>query len=246
MSQWHRGEPLGAPEILDALGVHRRSGKIQIVADGDAYGFHIYRGQLIFGTSSQRTLRLGHLLLQRGAVQPMYLHEVLCGRRTVARDQALGSVLIRDGAITLEDLAAGIEEQAIEILSRVLALDGATFMYHGDEPIPPGIEIVPIVMEHVLTEAGKRHVQRASTFAMQRLLPPPDAQLRLAVQLALVSHKLTDAELLVALNVDRGTSTLDRLGTMLPLDQMTLRRTLISLIERGYLVTGEPPLRFER
>lgn len=238
-------EPLGAPEIMDVLGVRRRSGKIQIVSEGDAYGFHIFRGQMIYGTSSHRTLRLGHMLLQRGSVQPLYLHDILRGRKTVARDQALGTVLVRDGAVSLEDLAAGVEEQAIEIFSRVIALEGATYMYHEDEPVPSGLEIVPLDSDHIFAEATKRHVQRASMIVMQRLLPSASAELRLSVQLAVVSYKLTDAELLVALNVDRGSTTMERLGSTISLDQMTLNRTVISLIERGYIVAGEPPFRFD-
>ena len=245
MSIEFNGVSLGAPEILDALGIHRRSGKIQIVCESDAYGLHVFRGRVIYATSSHRSLRLGHLLLQRGSVQPNYLHDVLRGRRTVARDQALGSVLVREGAITVADLAAGIEEQAIQVLSRVLALERATFMHHGDEPIPLGIEIVPLETDQLLREAGRRHVEIVSAHVMERLLPASDVQLRINVQLALVSHMLTDAELLVALNVDRGSSCLDRLGSTLPLDQMTLKRTVISLLERGYIIAGEPPLRFD-
>ncbi|MCC6791354.1 MAG: DUF4388 domain-containing protein, partial [Thermomicrobiales bacterium] len=73
---------LGAVDILEVLGVQRRTGSFQIVCDGDAYGLHVQNGEIIFATSSHRTLRLGHLLLQRGAVQPIYLHDVLRGRKT--------------------------------------------------------------------------------------------------------------------------------------------------------------------
>src|SRR5215208_6232242 len=93
-------ELLDAVDILDVLGFHRRSGTFQVINADDAYGFHI----------------------QAGALEPIYLHDVLRGRRTIARDRALGGVLIRDGALSIEDLAAGIEEQAIEVLSRVIAL----------------------------------------------------------------------------------------------------------------------------
>ena len=59
-----------------------------------------------------------------------------------------------------------------------------------------------------------------------------------AVQLALISVKLTDPELLVALAVDRGTATVDGLAVTVPLDRLTLRRTIIGLMERGYLVVA--------
>lgn len=245
MTSEFSGAQLSATEILDALGIHRRSGKIQIVCDSDAYGLHVFHGRVIYATSSHRSLRLGHLLLQRGSVQPNYLHDVLRGRRSVARDQALGSVLVREGAISVDDLAAGVEEQAIQVLSRVVALEHATFMHHGDEPIPMGIEIVPLDTEHLVHEAGRRHLELVAAHVIQRMLPAPDVPLLLNVRLALVSYMMTDAELLVALNVDRGSSSLSRLTSMLPLEPMLLKRTVISLLERGYLIAGEPPLRFD-
>jgi hypothetical protein len=229
------GSRCGAAQVLDILGICRRAGKIQIVVDADAYAVHVSQGRILYATSTQRSLRLGHLLLQRGAVQPLYLHDVLKGRRTISRDAALGSVLVRDGAITLEDLAAGVEEQATEILARVLALDGATFVFSGEEPVPIGIEIVPLSVEKLMTNADRRVVERISQRLMQRLLPRRDERLRLSAQLALVSYLLTDAELLVALNVDRGNVTVELLEQSVQLAPLKLRRTIISLLERGYL-----------
>jgi hypothetical protein len=74
---------------------------------------------------------------------------------------------------------------------------------------------------------------------MQRLLPSPDSYLRLSTQLALISHQLTDQELLVALQVERSLMTLEQIGGALPLEPLTYKRTVISLLERGYL-TARP------
>ena len=141
------------------------------------------------------------------------------------------------------------EVETFEILSeegvsagtrRIVALTGATYLYHGEDPTPSGIEIVPMDTHAVLDEALVRHMNRASTRVMQRLLPPQDATLHLTVQIALVSYQLTDAELLVALHLDRATSSLRRMSESLPLDPLTLKRTLISLLERGFVARGEP------
>ena len=72
---------------------------------------------------------------------------------------------------------------------------------------------------------------------MQRLLPADQAVISLTVQLALVSYLLSDSELLIALQIAKGQSTLERLGNVLPLDPLTLKRAVISMFERGYLAT---------
>ncbi len=51
----------------------------------------------------------------------------------------------------------------------------------------------------------------------------------------MISHQLTDPELLVALQVERGLMTVEQVGYLLPLDALTFNRTIISLLERGYL-----------
>jgi hypothetical protein len=223
---------------LEALGLRRRTGKIHVIADGDVYGIYVDAGRIILATSSNQALRLGLLLLRRGLIEPLYLQDVLHGRRPQSERQALGRTLVQDGVISRADLAAGVEEQCVEVLSRFLDYDTATFIFVGDAPIVSGIEIVPLDTDHVLNQAAARQHERMATRAMDLLLPPSTVRLKLSVQLALISVKLTDPELLVALAVDRGTTTLDGLAVTVPLDRLTLRRTVIGLMERGYLVVA--------
>ena len=54
----------------------------------------------------------------------------------------------------------------------------------------------------------------------------------MTVNLALIAHQLTDAELLVALRIDRNRANLAALGATLPLDLISIKRTPIGLMER--------------
>ena len=229
------GPLLPVPYLLDLLAWRRASGKVQVVTDNDVYGIHIDHGQILAATSTHRTLRLGHLLLQRGAVEPVFLHDVLRGRRSIPVGRALGGVLLAEGAITVEDLAFTVEEQVVEILTRLLSLDRATFLLIADEPLPTGMRIVSLDTMRVLDAAVARQSERASSRAMSRLLPRADVPLAMTVNLALISHQLTDAELLVALQIDRNRANLAALGATLPLDLLTIKRTLIGLMERDFV-----------
>jgi hypothetical protein len=145
---------------------------------------------------------------------------------------------VQEGVITRADLAAGVEEQCVEVISCILDFDTATFIFAGDAPIVNGIEIVPLDTDHLLRQAAARQHDRMATRAMDLLLPPPAVRLKLAVQPALISVKLTDPEPLVALAIDRGTATLDGLAVTVSLDRLNLRRTVIGLMERHYLVAA--------
>jgi Domain of unknown function (DUF4388) len=231
---------------LEVLGLRRRSGKVQAVADGDVYGIHLDAGRIILASSSNQALRLGLLLLRRGLVEPLYLQDVLRGRRSLAQRQALGRTVVVEGIVSRADLAASVEEQCVEVISRMLDFDTATFLFAGDDPLPTGLEIILLDTDRLLQAAAERQQDRAATRAMDLLLPPASVRLRLVVQLALISVHLTDAELLVALAVDRGTATLDGLAVTVPLDRLTLRRTVISLMERGYLIVASSPFGVDR
>lgn len=231
---------------LDTLGLRRRTGRIQVVAHGDVYGLHVDAGKVLLATSSNQALRLGLLLLRRGLIEPLYLQDVLRDRRVAASRKALGRTLVTEGAITLADLASGVKEQCVEVISRILDFDAATFLFAGDDPLSNEIEIIPLDTNDLLSQAEERHHERMSMRAMDLLLPSGTVRLKLAVQLALISVHLTDPELLVALAVDRGTTTLDGLAVTVALDRLTLRRTVIGLMERGYLVVATSPYGIDR
>lgn len=226
---------LSISEIFDLLGFQRASGKIQITGGSESFSLFVDQGRILAAMSSLRTLRLGHLLLQRGAVEPVFLHDVLYGRRSLPGGRALGAALIEEGAVTRVELIETVREQIVEILARLISIEDATVLMIADAPLPDGIELVEFDTAKLIAEAHSRHGQRAAIRAMQRLLPAHDAELTLSVQLALVSYLLSDAELLIALHLDRARMSLDDLGESVPLDPMSLKRAVITLTERGYL-----------
>lgn len=222
-------------QLLDLIGLRRISGKIEIEGRNESCAFHLDRGRILAASSSQRTLRLGHLLLQRGAVEPSFLHDVLLGRRNLPRTSALGATLVAEGATTLAALIATVEEQIVEVLARAFAMDQPLIRVIADEPAPAGIERAPFDLDEVIAAADRVHARRLAIIAMKRLSPSPNAQLQMQTSLGVSSRHLSDAELLVALQVDKGGMTLDRLGVQLPLDPIDLRRAVISLMEREYI-----------
>ena len=233
-----RSHSFSAVQLHELLGAHRVSGKIQVTSGPDVYSLYVERGQILAATCSHRTLRLGHLLLQRGAVEPIYLHDVLVGRRSVPLGRALGGALIAEGAVTRAALLATIEDQISEVLSCIIGLENATIIVIADEPLPIGIERADFDTESLFDEADRRQTRRMMVRAMQRLLPANTHALVMAEQLGAISNQLSDAELLVALQIDKGSATLERLGTGLPLDPMKLKRILIGLMERGFIATA--------
>ena len=223
-------------EALEALGLRWRSGKFLALAGETSFGLHLDAGRIIFATSTQRSLRLGHLLLRLGAVRPSFLDQVLHGARVLSPSATLGRVLVREGAISRADLATGVEEQCVEVLSRMIDLPEATFLHVTGDPLPFEIEIVPLETDRVLTAAAIRSDNRSAIRAMQLLLPEPDERLIAIGRVGVAGRFLTDSELLVVLAVERGFNRLVDLCSNLPLDPLTVKRAVIGLLEQGHLV----------
>jgi len=220
------------PEVLELVGIRRLSGKVVIASRTDQFSLFVDSGAVVAATSSLRSLRLGHLLLQRSAIEPLYLYDVLIGRRSVSRSRALGGTLVAEGAITRTALLATVEEQVTEVMSRALSVPSPTVYVIADEPLPDGIERAPFAYDTLLAEADISATRRSQANAMQRLLPKPDQLLRVLAPLGVHSRSLSDRELLVALQIDLGGATLNRLGSLLPLEPIDLKRIVISLLER--------------
>mgnify|MGYP001796920600 CR=1 FL=1 len=63
---------------------------------------------------------------------------------------------MREGAISRADLASGVEEQAIEVLARIIDSPTATFVHVTNDPLPAEIEIVPLETDRVFRAAAIR------------------------------------------------------------------------------------------
>lgn len=220
---------------LDALGLHWRSGRLLAIAGETTFGVHLDAGRVILATSTQRSLRLGHLLLQIGAIRPSFLDEILHGDRSIDRTQALGRVLVREGAVSRADLATGVEEQCVEVLARMMETPGAVFLHVVDEALPSEIEIVPLETNRLLRAASVRADNRAAIRAMRRLLPDSNAILISTSPAAGRSRSLTETELAVAISVERGVNRLADLCASLEFDPLDVKRALIGLMERGII-----------
>jgi len=228
-------------EALDALGLRWRSGKFVARVGQASFGLHLDAGRIIFATSTQRSLRLGHFLLRLGVVRPSFLDDVLQGARVLSKSATLGRVLLREGAITRADLASGVEEQCIEVLARMIDSPCAAFIHVADDPLPAQIEIVPLETEHVFRAAAIRSDNHAAIRAMQFLLPEPEEILTSISRAGQSASSMTEIELLVVVSVERGLNRLVDLCSHLPIDPLTVKRTVIGLLERGHMMRSHRP-----
>ena len=227
------GVDIGA--ALDFLGMRRRTGKLTIIAEHEVIGIFLDRGRMVCATSSHDNARLGETLVRQGVLVPERLTRTLSDLEGASPRAALGAVLVADGLVSRRDLVMAVEEQCVDALARILCLHDAVVLFDAQEPPPTALEIVVVNTERALAEASRRRDDHLTRSALGRLSPHPDEPLALAVSIAEIALVLGDNEILVAVAINRTPRTLRQLTEHLEMDEMTVRRTLVRLQERGYL-----------
>lgn len=227
---------IGVSDLLYLLALRRQTGKLAISANGDEVNLFLDNGQLVVVTSSNMALRLGRMLVRMGFLQPGKLREALQVQEHLTHSQPLGSILIQNGYVSEAQLTRCVEEQCIEILSRVIAAQQGIFVYHAGATVSAQTEIVPLNADHIVIEATRR-TDELST--LRGLIPNEDAPLMLASRADFATDSLSDSEVFVVATLQAGASSLRELASRLAMDEVALWRTIIGMRERGLLVTGD-------
>ena len=231
---------IGVADLLYLLALRQQTGKLSVNANGDEVGLFIEQGRMILVTSSNMSLRLGKMLVRLEILTNERLRDALRHQEQSGRGRPLGTLLIEAGFITEQQLHRCVEEQCIEVLARVIAAEAGIFVFHRDARVAPKTEIVPLNSDRILLEATRRTDEM--TELMSRL-PDQDAPLMLAETVEQDAHLLVDNEIAVASELYGKASCLRELGDQVNIENVALWRTVIRMIEQGWVVSGMAPER---
>jgi hypothetical protein len=231
---------IGVADLLYLLALRQQTGKLAVNANGDEVGLFIEQGRMILVTSSNMSLRLGKMLVRLELLTNERLRDALRYQEQSGRGRPLGTLLIEAGFISEQQLHRCIEEQCIEVLARVIAADNGIFVFHRNARVSPHIEIVPLNSDRILLEATRRTDELTE---LRSRLPDPDAPLMLGETIEQDAHHLADTELAVASSFFGKASSLRELGSQANMDDVALWRTVVRMIERGWIVCGSAPER---
>jgi hypothetical protein len=222
-------------DLLYLLALRRQSGKLAVTSNGEEVSLYLNKGQLIFVSSSNASLRLGRLLTKMGFIDGERLQEALQSQEKGSRNQPLGQVLLKGGYISEAQLAECIEEQCIEVLARIISAQEGIFVFYPNAPAPPGTELVPLNADRILLDASRRTDELV---LLRELVPNERAPLELTETVDEIADLLSDAEVVIAAALKPGSASLADLCELGVMDELTLWRTLISMRERGLVIVG--------
>jgi hypothetical protein len=231
---------IGVADLLYLLALRQQTGKLSVNANGDEVGLFIEQGRMILVTSSNMSLRLGKMLVRLEILTNERLRDALRYQEQSGRGRPLGTLLIEAGFITEQQLHRCVEEQCIEVLARVIAAEAGIFVFHRDARVAPKTEIVPLNSDRILLEATRRTDEMTE---LKARLPESDAPLMLAETVEQDAHLLIDNEIAVASALYGKASSLRELGDQVNIEDVALWRTVVRMIDQGWVVSGTAPER---
>jgi hypothetical protein len=226
---------IGVADLLYLLALRQKTGRLSVVANGEEVTLAIDQGRMVHVTSSNMTLRLGKMLVRLEFLTSDRLRDALRRQEQMGGSRPLGSILIDGGYITESQLHQCVEEQCIEILSRVISADSGIFVFHADARIAARTEIVDLNSDRILLEATRRTDEMT---ALRERLPDDQAPLMLSANIDHDADTMNDTEIIVASALFGVTASMRDLGERVPIDDLTLWQTVIAMRDRGWIVAG--------
>lgn len=228
---------IGVSDLLYLLALRQQSGRLAVVSNGDEVSLFVEQGRMLLVTSSNASLRLGRMLVRMNILSSDRLREALRYQEQFGQGRPLGTILIERGFISESQLHRCVEEQCIEVLARVITTDTGVFVFHRNVRVSPLTEIVPLNSDRILIEATRR---TDDIIALRTMLPDEFAPLILGPNIDNDADRMSDHEIMVASAVHERPTNLRELTERLPLDDVTIWRTLVQMCERGCIIAIQP------
>ena len=226
---------IGAADLLYLLGLKQQSGRLSISANGDEVVVSLTRGRLSSIASSDPSLRLGRMLVRFGYLTPDGLRRVLQTQEQ-SSGGPLGKVLLDQGLLNQDQLTHSIEEQCIEILSKVIAAEVGVFVFTPGEVTTQANES-PLNADRIMLEATRRTDE---LLKLQSLIPDAETLLTIGPDLDALADTLTDAEVFIAATLQTSPATFHEIANRLSMEPSALWSTIVAMRRRSLLVEAKP------
>lgn len=118
-------------EVLQLLALAQATGRLELERAGERADVFLERGQPVFARTSGHSVRLGELLVHRGAVSAAAIQKAL--EAPAPPNQRLGERLVAAGAATPEQIQAAVREVLQRILYGLLLWRDGRFRFAPGE-----------------------------------------------------------------------------------------------------------------
>jgi hypothetical protein len=140
--------------LLQLLSNDQKTGVLRVTDSQNEAKIFIKGGIIVYASSSQEELRIGHFLIKNGAISKEDLHRCL----QLAKDskKKVGAILVREGHISVEILGKTLHHQVQEILYSLFGWKTGQFEF---KDVPLNVEgklVTKMNTMEIVLEASRR------------------------------------------------------------------------------------------
>ncbi|MDQ4064793.1 MAG: DUF4388 domain-containing protein [Actinomycetota bacterium] len=224
------------PDIFRLMSFAKKTGRVDITRSAGEGHVFFREGEVYFATSSLSKEPLGQKLVRMRALSEGQLMKALDQHK--ASGERLGTVLIKTGIVTPDQLEAAIRQQIEDAVFDLLRWELGEFSWEpGDEldvEIPIAVSVENLIMEASRRldefEVIKRKIPSGESILGMAPTPPEGA----------VEINITPDEWRILVLVD-GTRTVNEIGKMVGLDEFAAMRVLYGLVSAGLIELVSDP-----
>lgn len=144
------------PDILQLIGIQRKTGILTMENDDDTVTVQFVQGQVVGADTRLRKLEdlLGSVLVRTGRITDAQLREVLAIQRETL--QRLGYVLVKSGCLSEDDLRDALRIQINQIVYRLFRWRDGRYNFAAMDHLEYDRNLtIPISAETILMEAAR-------------------------------------------------------------------------------------------
>lgn len=144
------------PDILQLIGIQRKTGILSMENDQDTVTVQFFQGQVVGADTRLRTLEdlLGSVLVRTGKITEAQLREVLALQKQTL--QRLGYILVKSGMLSEDELKEALRIQVNQIVYRLFRWRDGRYEFTPMDHLEYDRHLtIPVAAETVLMEAAR-------------------------------------------------------------------------------------------
>jgi len=144
------------PDILQLIGMQRKTGILTMESDEDSVTVQFFQGKVVGADTRLRKLEesLGSVLVRTGKITAAQLEEALASQRQTL--QRLGYVLVKSGALSEEELREALRTQICQIVYRLFRWRDGRYNFAPMDHLEYDRDLtIPVAAETLLMEAAR-------------------------------------------------------------------------------------------
>ena len=223
------------PDIFRLMSFAKKTGRLGVTRSAGDGKVYFREGEVYFAESSLSKEPLGQKLVRSRALSDGQLMKALDEHK--ASGERLGTVLVRLGAVTPEQLEMAVRQQIEDAVFDLLRWELGEFDWAPGDELDVEIPIA-VSVENLIMEASRRLDEFE---VIKRKIPSGDSVLGMAPTPpeGAVEINITPEEWRILVLVD-GNRTVAQIGQMVGLDEFGAMRVLYGLVSAGLIeLVGE-------